>query len=179
MTSLYLKNYFELQKTNNSTNDPKRRKKRMALSCIKKLSTLLRGITSKHHVDFYCLNCLHSFRTENKLKSHEKVCKNKDFCGITMPSEKDNILEFNQYMKSDKIPYIIFADIESLIKKTDRCASNAEKSSATKIGKHFPCGFSMSTIWGFDHIEKKHTLYRGKACMKKFCTSHLNLMQSC
>ena len=46
---------------------------------VKKLSTLLRGITSKHHGHFYCLNCLHSFVTENKLKSHEKVCKNRDF----------------------------------------------------------------------------------------------------
>ena len=34
---------------------------------VKKLSALLRGITSKHNSDFYCLNCLHSFRTENKL----------------------------------------------------------------------------------------------------------------
>ena len=33
--------------------------------------------------DFYFLNCLHSFRKENKLKSNEKVCKNKTFCGIT------------------------------------------------------------------------------------------------
>ena len=41
--------------------------------------------------------------------------KNKDFSGIIMPSEKDNILEFNQYMKSDKMPYIIYVDIESLI----------------------------------------------------------------
>ena len=62
---------------------------------VKKLSTLLREITSKHHGDFYCLNCLYSFRTENKLKSHEKVCKNKDSRGILMPSEKENILEFN------------------------------------------------------------------------------------
>ena len=34
-----------------------------------------------------------------------------------MPSEKDNILKFNQYMKSDKMLYIIYADIERLIKK--------------------------------------------------------------
>ena len=34
-----------------------------------------------------------------------------------MPLEKDKILEFNQYMKSDKMAYIIYADIESLIKK--------------------------------------------------------------
>ena len=34
-----------------------------------------------------------------------------------MPSENDNILEFNQYMKLDKMPYIIYVDMESLIKK--------------------------------------------------------------
>ena len=28
---------------------------------VKKLSTLLKGITSKHYGDFYCQNCLHSF----------------------------------------------------------------------------------------------------------------------
>ena len=32
----------------------------------------------------------------------EKVCKKKDFCGIVMPSRKNNILKLNQYMKSDK-----------------------------------------------------------------------------
>ena len=31
---------------------------------VKKLSVLLRGITSKHYSDFDCLNCLHSFRTK-------------------------------------------------------------------------------------------------------------------
>ena len=34
-----------------------------------------------------------------------------------MSSEKHKILEFNQCMKSDKMPYIIYSDIESLIKK--------------------------------------------------------------
>ena len=34
-----------------------------------------------------------------------------------MPSGKGNILEFNQYMNSDKMSCIIYADIESLIKK--------------------------------------------------------------
>ena len=29
----------------------------------------------------------------------------------------------------------------------------------------------MSTIWGFDHIKDKHTLYHGKDYMKKFCES--------
>ena len=49
-----------------------------------------------------------------------------------MPSETDNILEFNQYMKSDKMPYIIYADVGLLIKKIDVFAINPENSS-TKI----------------------------------------------
>ena len=70
---------------------------------ITKLSALLGRITSNHHGDFYCLNSLHSFATENKLKSHEKVCKNKDLLGIVLPTQKNYTLEFNHYMKSEKI----------------------------------------------------------------------------
>ena len=29
-----------------------------------------------------------------------------------MSSEKSNVLDFNQYMKSDKMSFIIYADIE-------------------------------------------------------------------
>ena len=59
------------------------------------------------------LNCLHSFRTKNKLELHKKVCENKGFCNIVMPSEETKVLDFNQYQKSDKAPFIIYADLES------------------------------------------------------------------
>ena len=36
---------------------------------VKKLSALLRGIMSKYHNYFYCVNYLHSFATENKRES--------------------------------------------------------------------------------------------------------------
>ena len=45
--------------------------------------------------------------------------KNKDFCGTVVPSEKEKILEFNQNMKTYKMPKIIYADMESLIKKVN------------------------------------------------------------
>ena len=54
---------------------------------VKSLSELLRGITSNHHGEFYCLNCLHSYRRKEKLKKHEKVCKDHDYCHIKMPNE--------------------------------------------------------------------------------------------
>ena len=35
---------------------------------VKKLFALLKGITSSHKGDFYCLNCVHSYSTKEKLK---------------------------------------------------------------------------------------------------------------
>ena len=54
---------------------------------VKKLSALLRGVISKYNGDFYCLNSLHSFRTKNNLESHKRVCENKDFYNVIVPSE--------------------------------------------------------------------------------------------
>ena len=129
----------------------------------------------KKNSDFWCLNCLHSFRIKNKLKSQEKGCKNKGFCTIVIPSEKDTILEFNQYVKSDKMSYIIYADIESLIKKINACPSNPENSSTLKIGEHIRYGYSMSAIFAFHNTRNKHTLYLREDCMKKFGISFREL----
>ena len=54
----------------------------MTLSCSKKLSALLREMTSKHHGDFYCLNWLYSFAIENKRESHKKHVKIKIFATL-------------------------------------------------------------------------------------------------
>ena len=44
----------------------------------------------------------------------------------------------------------------------------SRNSSTEKIDEHVSCGYPMSTIWAFDHIENKHSLHRRKDCMKKF-----------
>ena len=76
-------------------------------------------MASKNNGDFYRLNCLHSFITKNKLDSQKNVCENKDFCDVVIPSEDTKILEFYQYQKSDKTPFIIYANLESLTEKVD------------------------------------------------------------
>ena len=67
---------------------------------VKSLPALLRGTTSNHHGDFYCLNCFHSYRTLNKLKKHERVCNNHDYCRIDMPKEHEKIIIWRKVIKS-------------------------------------------------------------------------------
>ena len=88
-----------------------------------------------------------------------------------MPSGDTKILEFNQYKKSDKAPFNIYADLECIIGNIDGSQNNPENSSTIKVIEHIPSGFSITTISSFRSIQKYHDVYRGKDCMKTFCQS--------
>ena len=62
---------------------------------VTNLSALLKGNSSNHKGDFYCLNCFSSYTTKNKLKEHEEICNNHDSCHIEMPNWVEKIQEKN------------------------------------------------------------------------------------
>ena len=136
---------------------------------VKNLSRLLRGITSIYDGDFYCLNCFHSYITKNKLEAHEKICENRDYCYVEMPTKDNNAIKYNQGEKSIKLPFVVYADLESLLEKMSTCYNNPEESSTTKINKHTPSGYSIFTHCSFDKSKNKLNCYRGEDCMTKFC----------
>ena len=78
-----------------------------------------------------------------------------------MPSEDTKMLELSQYQKSDKGPFIIYADLDCILEKIDGWKNNPKNSSTTKVSEHIPSGFSMSAISSFRSIENKHNVYRG------------------
>ena len=130
------------------------------------LPALIRGVTSKHVGDFYCLNCFHSYSTAKKRKKHYNVCKNHDYCYAEMPKEDDKILKYNHGEKCMKVPFITHAELESLLEKMTTCHNNPKKSSTTKINKDAPSGYSLFTFCSSDITNNKLDCYRGKNCMK-------------
>ena len=136
---------------------------------VKNLSGLLRGITSNHAGDIYCLNCFCAYSTKNKLEKHKKICKNHDYCHVEMPTKDNNIIKYNQGEKSIKMPFTIYADLECLLEKMSNCQNNPNKSSTTKINKYTPSGYSIFTHCSFNESKNKLNYYRGDDCMKKFC----------
>ena len=99
---------------------------------VKILPALLREITSDHKEDLYYLNCFHSYSTEEKLKKHEKVCNDQDYCYVEMPDENNKILKYNHGVKSMRVPFVIYADLECLLEKMHSCKNSPEKSYAEK-----------------------------------------------
>ena len=104
---------------------------------IKILSASLRGSTSKKVRDFCNISCLHSYRTIKKLESDQEICQNEDFLKILMTSEDSKILEFNQYQKSGKALFIIYAVLENIIQKIDGCKFIYYKSKQTSSIRFF------------------------------------------
>ena len=139
----------------------------MALFSIKKLSGLLRGITSNHKEDFYCLNCFCAYFTKNKLEAHKKICENRNYCHVEMPTKDNNRMKYNQGEKSIKFSFIIYDDLECLLERISTCNNNPEESSTTEINKHTPSGYSLFTHCSFDKTKNKFDYYRGDDCMKK------------
>ena len=136
---------------------------------VKNLPGLLRGITSNHHGNFYCLNCFRSYRTKKKFELHKKICENHNYCNVEMLTKDNNTIKYNHGQKSIKLPFAVYADLECLLEKMSTCQNNPNESSTTEINKHIPSGYSIFTHCSFDQTKNKLNYYRGKDYMKKFC----------
>ena len=135
-------------------------------TAVTRLSGLLRGVTSNHNNDFYCLNCFHSYNAKYKLEEHKKICENHDYCHVEMPTKDNTIVKYNQGEKSIELPFLVYADLEYLLEKMSTCQNNPNESSTTEINKHAPSGYSLFTHCSFDKTKNKLDYYRGKDCMK-------------
>ena len=71
-----------------------------------------------------------------------------------MPKKDNKILKFNHGEKFMKVPFIIYADLKSLLEKMNTCHNNPKKPSTTKINKHAASGYSLFTHCSFDTTQK-------------------------
>ena len=108
---------------------------------IKSLSRLLHTqVSSRKCKPFCCERCLHVFYTESNLQSHEVDCVRINKCRIVLPQEKNKILKFSDHCKSEKVPFVIYADIESLLKKTEN-KKTFQLHEAYSMGFYIKCSF--------------------------------------
>ena len=140
---------------------------RLHYLAVKSLPVLFRGITSNHYRDCYCLNCFHSYCTLNKLKRHERICNNHDYCRIDMPKENENI-KYLPGEKALKAPFIVYADLECLLEKVQSCQNDIENSYTEKKAKRKPSGYIWCSICSFDDTKNKSYFYGKRIVLKSF-----------
>ena len=108
---------------------------------VKNLSGLLSSQVNKHdHKLYFCLNCLNGFDEEEKLEKHKEYCSEEESIKINMPSP-DTYIKFKNFLHSERAPFAIYADFESIVKPLDTCEPDPNKSYTLKYQKHEPVSF--------------------------------------
>ena len=108
---------------------------------VKNISALLSSQINKHKgTSNICLNCFNGFNTKDSLNKHKEYCYNNECVKINMPPT-GSFLEFKNFVHSEKAPFTIYADFESLIKPLNVCDPDPEKSYTKKYQKHEPISF--------------------------------------
>ena len=136
---------------------------------VKNPSRLLSKQISVHKGGTHiCFRCLNPFWSHKSLEKHWEYCKNHEAVKINMP-EKGTILKFKHHERSERVPFIIYADTEALIKEMQNCDPNPLDSYTKKYQKHEPISFSYY-IKSFDDnvYESKLRKYTGEDAMEKF-----------
>ena len=124
---------------------------------VKNLSALLSSQVNKHdHKLYFCLNCLSGYDDPEKLEKHKEYCSEEESIKINMP-KPDTYIKFKNYLYSERAPFVIYADFESLLKPLDTCKPDPNKSYTHKYNKHEPLSF-VYYIKSFDESVYKSTL---------------------
>ena len=113
---------------------------------VKNLSALLASQINNHKGKrLFCLNCFNSFDGSEtgliSLNKHQEYCFSHDCVKLNMP-EPNTFLKFENFVNSEKAPFVIYADFESKIIEMDNCNPNPNKSYTKKYQKHEPVSFS-------------------------------------
>lgn len=133
---------------------------------IKNINRFLnREINSAYDNKFICRRCFVHFNVRQKYEQHLKECS-KNKAVVFKEPEKDYV-QFENIQRSQKIPYVVYADFESIIQNYDTTSQNSNRSWTEKKGKHIASAF-CAIIVDFERkiIDKK--VYRGEDAGEQF-----------
>ena len=136
---------------------------------IKSLSRLLSNQNSKHNgAQHFCINCLQGFSEEQSRDEHVGYCKNNEVVQIEMP-HKNSIIEFSDGQSQFKVPFIMYADFESILEPIQEPGNDPSISSTRGVNIHIPSGWCIYSRFAYGSVMNPLKEYRGKDCISKFC----------
>ena len=141
----------------------------MKVNCIMSISKILRFMCNKtknKNKKHFCRYCLQCFSSEKVLIEHKKVCLKIN--GKQSVKLRSGSIKFKNYFKQLAVPFQIYADFESVLKRVQGNDNDNNASYTKKYQKHIPCSFAYKVVCIDDKFSKSVVLYRGKNAVNKF-----------
>ena len=116
-------------------------------------------IHSTNHTNYY--RCLHYFRSNEKLSVHCVDCGKMNNCAIILPNEDNKWLTFRNYNRKERLPFVVYADLECMLEKKER-----QNRTTYQHHKAFSVGYYVSCA--YDNSLSSFKSYRGEDCIAWF-----------
>ena len=138
-------------------------------SLVKSIERLLSSqVTEGKRKEYFCLRCLNPFWCKEALSRHQEYCGEYEAVKIEMP-KKGTMLEFKNYHKMEKVPFIVYADFECFIKPMQSWNPDDKESYTKQYQKHEPSSFCYYIKCFDDEVyEPKSVSYTGEDAAQKF-----------
>ena len=139
---------------------------------IKNFNKLCAGVTKNTAKKFFCKHCIQHFPSEDRLEKHMMDCIVLTKCqAIQMPAEGE-VIKFKSFRETVKIPFVIYADLESILQKlTVTQKEEMGQEQTEKLQKHVACSYGYKVVCCYDEkLSKPFKMYRGMDSVNKFFT---------
>lgn len=134
---------------------------------IKNLSALVgKQISANCRKKILCDRCLNHFITQTALDEHNIQCVMRNECTIEMPSELNNKIRFEKVQNQLVVPFIIYADIESLLKPPTQQIYQSNKTKAIQEHEAYSVGYYFKHF--YDQSQSFYRSFRGERCIDWF-----------
>ena len=105
---------------------------------------------------------------EKSRDEHYGYCNDNETVKVEMPS-KGLTIEFYDGQNQFKVPFMIYADFEAILKPIQDPILDLGKAYTKEVNQHIPSGFFVYSKFAYGKVENPLKLYRGKDCVEKFC----------
>ena len=146
---------------------------------IKSISRLLTSLNATRKGAYhFCMNCLNGFRTASARDKHYEYCSSNGHVKVNMFTEEKKWLKFHDGQYQFKVPFMLYADFESILKPVDeryRDRVNTMKTEkkgkapyTEKINTHVPSRWCVHSTFAYGDVPDLLKMYRGMDCVEKF-----------
>ena len=138
-------------------------------TAIKSLSRLPESSDTKHKCkQHFCTNFLQGVMQESSRDQHQVYCEDNKSVRVEMPKQGSTV-EFKDGQNQFKVPFIMYADFESILELMDHGSSDPTKPYTNEVNQHTPSGWCVYSKFAYGGVITPLRIYRGKDCIETFC----------
>ncbi|XP_071648529.1 uncharacterized protein [Temnothorax longispinosus] len=132
---------------------------------IKHLSRLVSSqLSKKKNKKYFCDRCLYYFSSSDKLQSHTVECRKVNKCAIRLPSENNKWLSFKNHSRKERLPFVVYADLECVLQKTQPETEHASYA----YQHHRVCSIAYYVQCSYDKTLSTYRFCRDNDCVAWF-----------